>query len=249
MDAPEYPKIKTLWVRGEDHKVIPWGWSQPEFEYLRDCQWELTEKVDGMNIRVALESYSEPTDHPLLDWFLGIYGRTAAADIPPFLVDKLTGLFTVDKLRALWRGQKGCERCGGTGWYDPQASGSSLVPYRCECVVPYPITLYGEGFGERIQKVGHKYIPDGVGFVLFDVRVGDVWLKRGDVYEIASRLGIPHVPVVRAATLPEAAVLVRNGIRSAWGDFEAEGVVARPTVELQTRFGRRVIGKLKTKDF
>jgi hypothetical protein len=240
MDAPEYPKIKTLWVRGEDHKVIPWGWSQPEFGYLRDCQWELTEKVDGTNIRVALEPFPESGGNPFDDWFLGLYGRTNAADIPPFLADKLMRLFTADNLKALWRGQKDCKECGGFG---------RVGPATCGCVVPYPITLYGEGFGERIQKVGHKYIPDGVDFTLFDVRVGDVWLKREDVYEVADRLGISRVPVVKVATLHEAAVMVRNGIRSAWGDFEAEGVVARPTVELQTRFGRRVIGKLKTKDF
>ena len=247
MDAPEYPKIKTLWVRGEDHKVIPWGWSQPEFEYLRDCQWELTEKVDGTNIRVGLEAFPESCGDPYRDWYLAFHGRTAAADIPTFLAERLYQMFTADKLKALWRGQKGCERCHGTGFED--RSTFTTPADRCACVLPYQITLYGEGFGERIQKVGHRYIPDGVGFVLFDVRVGDVWLKRGDVYEIADKLGIPRVPVVGVATLPEAAVLVRNGIRSAWGDFEAEGVVARPMVELQTRFGRRVIGKLKTRDF
>jgi len=41
----------------------------------------------------------------------------------------------------------------------------------------------------------------------------------------------------------------RAGLVSKWGDFEAEGIVARPAVELKTRAGERIITKLKTRDF
>jgi hypothetical protein len=39
------------------------------------------------------------------------------------------------------------------------------------------------------------------------------------------------------------------GVKSWWGDFDAEGIVARPQVELFTRAGHRIITKLKCKDF
>ena len=42
---------------------------------------------------------------------------------------------------------------------------------------------------------------------------------------------------------------VRHGFPSQWGDFTAEGVVARPKVELKTRNGARIITKLKHIDF
>jgi hypothetical protein len=40
-----------------------------------------------------------------------------------------------------------------------------------------------------------------------------------------------------------------EGFKSHWGDFIAEGIVARPKVELKTRAGHRIITKLKYKDF
>lgn len=108
--------------------------------------------------------------------------------------------------------------------------------------------LYGEGYGARIQKVGALYRPD-VDFVLFDVRVGPWWLRREDVADVAQRLGIDLVPVIGEGSLHDAIALAKAGLRSTWGDFTAEGIVARPKVELCTREGRRLITKVKCRDF
>lgn len=43
--------------------------------------------------------------------------------------------------------------------------------------------------------------------------------------------------------------MVRRGFMSQWGEFIAEGIVARPKVELQTKAGSRIITKVKYKDF
>jgi ATP-dependent RNA circularization protein (DNA/RNA ligase family) len=109
--------------------------------------------------------------------------------------------------------------------------------------------LYGEGFGAKIQKGGGNYIQNGVDFVLFDVRVGDWWLKREDVQEIATKLGITTVPLVGFGTLYEMVNKAEAGFNSMWGDFKAEGIVARPCVELRARNGERIITKIKHKDF
>ena len=109
--------------------------------------------------------------------------------------------------------------------------------------------LYGEGYGAKIQKGGGNYKPNGVDFVLFDVRVGHWWLKREDVLNIAVKLGIDVVPVVGIGTLDEMITMARSGYKSTWGGFVAEGIVARPLVELKTRSGQRVITKIKYKDF
>jgi hypothetical protein len=108
--------------------------------------------------------------------------------------------------------------------------------------------LYGEGYGAKIQKGGGNYRQDQ-GFVLFDVRVGDWWLHRADVVCIAARLGLDVVPVIGEGTLHDAVALAKHGIRSTWGDFEAEGIVARPKTELCTRGGERLITKIKCRDF
>jgi len=111
------------------------------------------------------------------------------------------------------------------------------------------VALYGEGYGARIQKGGGRYKPDGVDFVLFDVRVGDWWLKREDVEDVAQKLGIQPVPVLGYGTLPEMVEMVSAGFGSRWGDFCAEGIVARPVCELADRDGQRIITKLKCRDF
>lgn len=111
------------------------------------------------------------------------------------------------------------------------------------------VCLYGEGYGARIQKGGGNYKSDGVDFVLFDVRVGDLYLKREDVKEIANALKIDVVPEVGRGTIQDAINMVKKGFQSTWGDFEAEGLVIKPEVELRTRTGERIITKIKAVDF
>lgn len=110
------------------------------------------------------------------------------------------------------------------------------------------VCLYGEGYGAKIQKVGGNYRPDQ-DFVLFDIRVGDWWLQRADVEDVAMRLGLDIVPVIGEGTLYDAIEAAKNGIVSRWGAFQAEGIVARPKTELCTRAGHRIITKIKTRDF
>lgn len=110
------------------------------------------------------------------------------------------------------------------------------------------VCFYGEGYGAKIQK-GGGYIPDGVDFILFDVRVGDWWLKRKDVEEIAEKHGLRLVPLWAEGTLRDAIEIVRGGSLSLIGKCKAEGLVMRPKTELQTRSGHRIITKIKHKDF
>ncbi len=111
------------------------------------------------------------------------------------------------------------------------------------------LTLYGEGYGARIQKGGGNYFPDGVDFVLFDVRSEAVWLERDNVEDIARKSGIPVVPILGRGTLMEAINEARDGFDSRWGSFPAEGLVMRPAVEMLDRQHRRVISKIKLRDF
>ncbi len=108
--------------------------------------------------------------------------------------------------------------------------------------------LYGEGYGAKIQKVGEKYRSDQ-DFVLFDIRVGNWWLRRADVEDVANKLGIDVVPIIGEGTLHDAVAAAKEGFSSTWGSFPAEGVVARPKVELNARNGHRIITKIKSRDF
>ena len=108
--------------------------------------------------------------------------------------------------------------------------------------------LYGEGYGAKIQKGGGNYRADQ-DFVLFDVRIGEWWLQRADVEDVAQKLGIDAVPIIGEGTLHDAVWKAKEGIVSTWGDFQAEGIVARPKTELKTRDGHRIITKIKSRDF
>lgn len=114
---------------------------------------------------------------------------------------------------------------------------------------PEGVTLYGEGYGARIQKGGGNYLRDGVDFVLFDVKINFWWLKREGIEDTATSLGIKCVPLEFAGTLEEATFYTKTGFNSNWGEFQAEGLVLKPKIDMFNRKGERIIAKIKHKDF
>lgn len=206
-----YHKIQTVFKRNPETKfrtLLDGEYSMPEFEYLKDNIWTLTEKVDGTNIRIMFDGEN-----------ITFGGKTDNAQIPSFLINKLNELFLTMKPKEVFREIFEGDAC-----------------------------LYGEGYGAKIQKGGGNY-RQGQGFVLFDVKIGDWWLQRKDVEDVASQFGLDVVPILGSGTLSDMVSLVKGGFTSTWGFFKAEGIVARPKVELFARNGERIITKLKHKDF
>jgi len=80
-------------------------------------------------------------------------------------------------------------------------------------------------------------------------RIKNWWLERENVEDIAKHFGIKIVPIIGEGSLLEAIEITRNGIKSQWGEFTAEGIVAKPKTELKTRQGERIITKIKHRDF
>jgi ATP-dependent RNA circularization protein (DNA/RNA ligase family) len=153
-------------------------------------------------------------------------GKTDNAQIPATLYKRLTELFTVEKMREVF----------------PSSTENGITTFPWTC-------LYGEGYGAKIQKGGGNYKSDGVDFVLFDVKIGNWWLKKEDVADIANQLEIRVVPIVAVGTLSDIIEVTRMGMNSNWGNFIAEGIVATPFVPLFSRNGNRIITKIKHRDF
>jgi ATP-dependent RNA circularization protein (DNA/RNA ligase family) len=151
------------------------------------------------------------------------HGRTERAQIPAHLVNKLNEMFGGETNEQLFE----------------QAFGET------------PMILYGEGYGPKIQN-GGSYRED-VSFILFDVYKpeGDIWLKRDAVVNIAAKFGIDVVPVIYVGNLANAVRYVRKHPASTIGDgsHPMEGLVGRPMMEMKDRMGRRVIVKVKARDF
>jgi len=154
----------------------------------------------------------------------GVYfrGKSDNSQISAFLVQKLIELFPKEKMKKVFTN---------------------------DGITMTNVCLYGEGYGAKIQKGGGNYYKDDQDFVLFDVKIDDWWLKRKDVEDIARNLEINVIPIIGSGTLNTMVDMVTNGFYSQWGNFIAEGVVARPAVELKGRNDKRIITKIKYKDF
>lgn len=81
----EYQKIETLYKFDNEIKRFRKEFYNPIVEYLKDCKWFGTEKVDGTNIRVLWNGHS-----------FEFGGRTENAEIPKALMKVLTDNFNYD---------------------------------------------------------------------------------------------------------------------------------------------------------
>lgn len=89
----EYPKIQTLFKRDEKNIIIPTEFTLPEFEYLKDCKWECSEKIDGTSIRIYISRTCGDGGCSVI-----FKGRTDKADTPKHLLEKLHQLFPINKM-------------------------------------------------------------------------------------------------------------------------------------------------------
>lgn len=227
----EYPKIETLFNRDPNtFGVDTSSYRRPEFALIPD--WIVTEKVDGTNIRIQLFPEINAVGIGTEPREVRFRGRTDKATLYPALLDALTATFPIDRLWEVFHGDD-------------------------EVGEQYGVTLYGEGYGPKIQKGGGSY-RDTPGFRLFDVRVGTKWLEWADVEDVAGKLGIRTVPTI-ALGVPlhtgEIVEFVRDGFMSLTADedggtgLHAEGIVARTSTTLYNWRGDRVLWKLKERDF
>lgn len=123
---------------------------------------------------------------------------------------------------------------------------------------PLPITLYGEVYGDGIQK-GVKYCKDHK-IRFFDIKVNGEYIPYKTAVEIFERFELPYVPVLKIEY-----GRIYNVVRKAETRFNStiaegeyanleenicEGVVIKPyEVELKCQKGNRVIIKKKNEEF
>ena len=110
-----------------------------------------------------------------------------------------------------------------------------------------PAVLYGEGVGNGIAHGSGVY--GAMNFVLFDVNIAGWWLLWDKVCEVAAQMSLTRTTHVFTGHANDAIMRVLKGMRSTFGDFEAEGLVGRPPCGLLGRDGDRLLVKVKAKDF
>lgn len=220
----EYTKIDTIAKRDLEgnKRLIDGTFRDPAIEYLQDVKFEATEKADGTNVSVHWNGHR-----------VSIHGRTQAAQLPKALSDMLYARFMDEQTEQVFEQMFPPK-------YDEDAQ-----------EVLTEVTIYGEGIGPKIQKVGKLY-GDQYRFLVFDIKVGNTYLEHSNPFyeQVIGAFGLEEVPVLPDMTPNEAVEFVKSKPRS-WinSDAPMEGVVLRPKVRLYGPNGSRLIVKVKAKDY
>jgi hypothetical protein len=231
---PEYHKIQGVYKRDGKGNFILGNYSTDVFRFLENLAWHWTEKIDGTNIRIAIDPKVEKTGLALegIEQYvpvgapvIRIGGHHANSQIPVLLYDTVFNALDDDRIQST---------------------------FQC------PVVLYGEGYGGSIQK-GHSHYgyPEAPAFILYDVWVeehhnplGGYWLSFDKVQGISDALNIKAVPELQVMSLLYAIQTIRwHPPLSQVGVNLAEGIVGTPTVPLFDRQGHRIITKIKYRDF
>lgn len=244
-----YQKINTIFMRDAKNVIMPYeSFTEPEFEYLRGLKWRAEEKIDGTNMRI------EVTKVPIWDggiegrtingveFKVRIAGKTDNSQIPKNLLKHMQEKYPDEKVLAAL----------GLKEFIPVEEWENEHNWLSYEQIPNIYTIYGEGYGEGIQS-GGWYIKGGNEFIVFDVKVNDIYLKTDARDEIATKLGAHIVPFIGYFTIDEAIAFVRKGFRSRVAQNPdakmAEGLVLRTDLGLRNRMGNRLIVKIKYEDF
>ena len=217
------------------NSIIEWLRKDPVFSWF---EGDATEKIDGTSIRIEVI----PTitdDGSLITFEVAYKGKTDNADMPKHLDAFLKETYPEDKVLASLGLPKVItqEVMNEKKW----ATFEDIPMY----------TIYGEGYGIKIQT-GGNYIRNGVGFIVFDVKVGNMYLLREAMENIAEKLGAPVVPYMGQFTIDEAIDFVRKGFKSTIAEdptYYAEGLVLKSPDGLLRKNGERIIFKVKYEDF
>lgn len=219
----KYPKINSIFKRDMEAPGNPFILGEYSCPEFKILSQVKWEATEKIDgTNIRIELTSD--EHGV--YTVNFKGRSDNAVIPTLLFERLVELFPLRKL------------------VETMITSDRTHP------IP-PITIFGEGYGMKIQK-GGNYIPDGVDFILFDIAVGNYWLERETLEIIASKLGINIVPLIGYMTIEEAIAFVKKGFKStiaANPEYDSEGLVLKAPLGLNNRCGERIITKIKHRDF
>ncbi len=255
------------WIAFQN-KIIIDEYSDPHMEYIKGLKFDCFSKIDGVNSKIA---YYPSTG----ECFCG--GKTDNADIIgngqkahlDAIIDHikpiLAEMFPPESARfaPVLNDKNQIQYYGTTKINMPvqpahvinetatEPSKDGFYGVKLEEV---PVYIYGEFYGRKIQKCGGNYDPDKTRFAMFDVCQQGWYVPVDMLREYSQKLGIELVPYLKQMTIEEAEEVVRIGFKTrvpnaANPDFLEEGIVARPVVPIKDPRGKRIIVKIKTKDY
>ena len=248
------------WLKFKN-KIILGEFSFKEAEYLFTCLWEAYSKLDGTNSKIAFfPSTGEIRVEGKTEKAQSQHGQFEMLEkIGERIKPQLCAMFPKESARfapikegnkiKFWDVSSEIDRYANANPVTPNREGQYEV-----CLEEVPIYIYGEYFGTGIQKCGSRYIQNGNGFRVFDIKQQGWWLPKENRDAICKELGLETVPFLGVMTLRDIEDMVRSGFTT---KFEGaadptmieEGIVARPIIPLCNGSGNRIIVKVKYCDY
>ena len=257
-DGKECPNKDWLKFK---NKIILGEFSFKEAEYLFTCLWEAYSKLDGTNSKIAFfPSTGEIRVEGKTEKAQSQHGQFEMLEkIGERIKPQLCAMFPKESARfapikeenkiKFWDVSSEIDRYANANPVTPNREGQYEV-----CLEEVPIYIYGEYFGTGIQKCGSRYIQNGNGFRVFDIKQQGWWLPKENRDAMCKGLGLEQVPFLGVMTLRDIEDMVRSGFTT---KFEGaadptmieEGIVARPIIPLCSGNGNRIIVKVKYCDY
>lgn len=270
-DGKNCPNKK--WLKWKN-KIILHDFSDKTAEYLFNCPWEATSKVDGTNSKIAFfPSTQEIMVGGKTDKAKSQHGQfEMLQEIAERIKPMLCELFPKESARFA---QVKNSATNKVQYYDTYADNgvsddngnydvffvetndpkdiSEQMFYGVK-LEEVPIYIYGEYYGQGIQKCGSRYIKDGNDFLVFDIRRQGWWLPKAERDALCEKLGLRTVPYIGVFTLAEIEKMVIDGFPTKVPNAKdptmiEEGIVAKPILPLLDERGNRIIVKVKYCDY
>lgn len=147
----EYEKIETIFARDIEgtKKLIPGKFRNETVEFLKDNEWQWTEKVDGTNVRVQWDGHA-----------VTFGGRTERAQIPAPLVNRLNELFGGEQNAQVFEQMFGDKEVilFGEGYGNKiQAAGKSYIPDGVDFILFDLLIGYNYQPRESVEKCAEAF--------------------------------------------------------------------------------------------
>jgi len=251
-----YQKINTLYMRDKYGVFMPYdSFVDPAVEWLKNMKFVCTEKVDGTNVRFEVKSnIPENWKEEGVTFTLEYKGKTDSANIPKMLADFMKTAYPKEVVFAALgiKEHIPVSEFPEHKWVIPDTDTPDIER------VPKMYTIYGEGYGVKIQGCGGNYLKDSNKVIGFDVKVTsqngkELYLLDDNRDDIMNKMCMPIVPVIGHFTVAEAVEVCKKGFVSRVAEsnpnFMAEGLVCKTPVGVLNRQGQRIIFKVKTGDW
>jgi len=207
----KYHKINSVYKRDMENnpsKLIDGDWVNHTIQMLQDITWICTEKIDGTNIRVIWDGDN-----------IEFRGKTDKAIIPDHLLNKLTNMFSYEKMKEQFGDKEVC--LYGEGYGFKIHKGHDYIKKDVSFIL----------FDIKVGKWWLEY--EDIVDIAYDLGIDTVpVIHIGGLNEA--------IEIVKEGFKSKIA---QNE------DYDAEGLVCKPIITLFDRAGNRIVTKVKTRDF